>query len=299
MPPAPPRLFCFGLGYSAKRLAGLVRAEGGEVAGTAQSLAGPAGSPAGIALFPFTRGRPLDADGLAWLRTATHVLVSIPPDAEGDMVLALHADDLAQGAAPGWVGYLSTTGVYGDRDGAPTDETAPLRPTSERSRCRVEAEAAWLAWGERRRLAVQIFRLAGIYGPGRSVLDRLRAGLAGRIDKPGHLFSRIHVDDLARLLRRSMERPRAGAVWNVCDDVPASQADVIAEAARLLGRPAPPLVAFAEAAPAMTPMALSFWRDNRRVDNRRVKADLDYAFLYPDYRSGLRAILAAEKKEQP
>ncbi len=279
------RLFCFGLGYSARRVVGQV----GSVAGTYRSA-----KPIGVAAFPFSRDRPLAKDGLAALVRATHLLISIPPDRDGDGVLAIHAAALRAAADLRWIGYLSTTGVYGDTGGAWVDETAPLKPTSDRSRWRVEAEAAWLAFGRDTGKAVQVFRLAGIYGPGRSVFDRIAAGEARRIDKPDHLFSRIHVDDIARALIRSMAAPRPGAVWNVCDDEPATQADVIAHACRLLGREPPPLVPFAEAAPKMSPMALSFWRDNRRVDNRKIKRELGGEFIHPNYRAGLKAILGGE-----
>jgi nucleoside-diphosphate-sugar epimerase len=175
------------------------------------------------------------------------------------------------------------------------DETAPRRPTSERSRRRVAAEAAWLALGRDHDLAVHVFRLAGIYGPGRSILDQARTGRARRIARPGHLFSRIHVDDIAGVLQASMDRPSPGAIYNVCDDEAAAQADVVAYGCELLGLPLPPLVTFAEAAKEMSAMALSFWADNRRVDNSRIKRDLAVKLAHPDYRSGLRAVLAAEQ----
>lgn len=288
-----PRLFCFGFGFSAKAVAARLGPQGWRIAGTCRGeekrrrLEGD-----GVEAHLFDRSRPL-AEPAAALAGATALLVSAPPDAAGDPVLDHHAADIAA-AAPGWIGYLSTTGVYGDTGGALVDETAPLRPTSERSRRRVAAEAAWLALGREHGLAVHVFRLAGIYGPGRSIFAQVRAGQARRIAKPGHLFSRIHVDDIAGVVEASMARPSPGAVYNVCDDEPAAQADVVAHACALLGLRPPPLVAFAEAAKEMSAMALSFWADDRRVDNTRVKRELGFAFAFPDYRSGLAAVLAAE-----
>ena len=267
--------------------------DGWRVVGTAREAAKCAALAAdGIAMFPFATGRPL-TDPTAALAGTTHVLISIPPGAAGDPALALHGDDL--GALPElrWIGYLSTTGVYGDTGGATVDETSPLNPTSARSRERVEAEAGWLAAHRARGLPVHIFRLAGIYGPGRSALDQVRGGAARRIDRPGHRFSRIHVDDIAEVLIASMARPDPGAVYNVCDDEPAEPARVTEEACRLLGVALPPLVPFDDAAKGMSAMALTFWRDNRLVSNRRLHEQLGVRLRYPDYRAGLRGVLEA------
>lgn len=289
------RLFCFGLGYSARALIRALDADRWSVAGTYRSP----GSSAQLArhpveAFPFDRDRPL-ADAAGILAGTTHLLVSIPPDAEGDPVLDCHAADIAACETLRWVGYLSTTGVYGDTGGARVDEDSPLRPTSERSRRRVAAETGWRRMESRRDLPVHVFRLAGIYGPGRSALDQVRDGRARRIDRPGHLFSRIHVDDIANVLLTSMAKPRPGAVYNLADDEPAAPAEVVDEACRLLGVAPPPLVPFELAAKSMSQMARSFWQDNRRVDNRRVKRELGVKLLYPDYRRGLAAILRAER----
>ncbi|MFM2130188.1 MAG: hypothetical protein RL477_1734, partial [Pseudomonadota bacterium] len=200
-----PRLFCFGLGYSAAALARPVLARGWQVAGTVRAAEKAAGLKAqGIAVVLFD-GKQSMPDGA--LDGATHVLVSVPPDAAGDPVLRLARAAIAA-ARPAWIGYLSTTGVYGNRDGGRVDEGSALKPTAERARRRVQAELDWLHFGESAGLAVHVFRLAGIYGPGRSVFDDLRAGTARRIDKPGHVFSRIHVDDIARVLLASIGRPR-------------------------------------------------------------------------------------------
>jgi nucleoside-diphosphate-sugar epimerase len=188
--------------------------------------------------------------------------------------------------APGWVGYLSTTGVYGDRQGGWVDEASPLSPVNDRGRARVAAERAWRDGG----LPVEVFHLAGIYGPGRSALDRLRAGRAQRVVKPGQVFSRIPVEDVAGALAASIAAPRPGAIWNVADDEPAPPQDVIAFAAELLGLPAPPEVAFDAA--ELTPMARSFYAESKRVSNRRLRQELGLALRHPDYRAGLRAILA-------
>jgi len=288
-----PRLFCFGLGYSATALADRLLAQGWSVAGTCQSEEKRRDLAArGIEAHVFDGGRPF-ADADAALAGATHLLSSVPPAEAGDPVLGAVGGILAGAAQWRWAGYLSTTGVYGDTGGAVVDEGAPLAPTSTRGRRRVAAEAAWLALHADHRLPVHVFRLAGIYGPGRSALDRVRDGTARRVVKPGHAFGRIHVDDIAGVLVASMARPDPGAVYNVCDDEPAPPAEVIEFACRLLGRPPPPPVAFEEVAKTMSPMALSFWRDNRRIDNGRLKRDLGVRLAYPTYREGLRAILAA------
>ena len=290
---AAPHLFCFGYGYSARALATLLRAEGWTISGTARSAAGCAAIAAdGVQALPFERTQPLANPGAA-LAQATHLLSSVPPDAAGDPVLDSHAAAIAAMPKLRWIGYLSTTGVYGDTGGAVVDESAPLRASVPRSIRRVTAEGAWLALWHQRRLPVHVFRLAGIYGPGRNILPQVRRGEARRIDRPGQLFSRIPVEDIAAVLRASIAAPRPGRVYNVCDDEAAAPADVTAFACRLLGAPLPPLVPFDEAAPAMSAMALSFWHDNRRVDNTRIRQELGVRLRYPTYREGLAALAAA------
>ena len=285
-----PHLFCFGLGYTALTLGRRLTASGWVVTGTCRSAERQARlREAGFAAVIFDRDRPVDASALSGV---THLLVSVPPDAMGDPVLALHGGDIAILPELPWLGYLSTTGVYGDRGGGWVDETARLRPTGERGRRRVAAEQGWLDLWRDRGVPVHIFRLAAIYGPGRSAFDALRAGTARRIDKPGQVFSRIHVADLASVLIASIERPRPGAVYNVCDDDPAPPAAVVAHAAELLGVEPPPLVAL-EAA-RLSPMARSFYDDNKRVANRLIKTELGVRLRYPDYRAGLAAILTEE-----
>ncbi|MFQ5773423.1 MAG: SDR family oxidoreductase [Kiloniellaceae bacterium] len=286
------RLFCFGLGYSAQTLAGRLRARGWRIAGTTRGVDKAAAlRAAGIEALPFDRGRPLD-DPAAALAETTHLLSSVPPDERGDPVLDHHGADIARCAGLAWAGYLSTTGVYGDRAGGWVDEDSALAPTGARGRRRAAAERAWLALRHDRGVPVHVFRLAGIYGPGRNALAAVRGGAAKRIDKPGQVFSRIHVEDIARVLEASMARPNPGRAYNVCDDDPAPPAEVIAYACALLGVAPPPLVPFSDA--ELSPMARSFYRDNKRVSNRRIKEELGVSLAYPDYKAGLTAILAHE-----
>jgi nucleoside-diphosphate-sugar epimerase len=293
-PAAPRRLFVFGLGYSALALAARLRAKGWSIAGTCRSEDKQRELAArGIKAFLFDRDRPLVEIDAA-LGGTTHLLSSVPPDKRGDAVIDHHARDIAGLQGVRWAGYLSTTGVYGDRDGAWIDESAGLHPTGPRGAARVAAERAWLDL-QRLGLPVHVFRLAGIYGPGRSAIDTLRNGTAKRIVKPGQVFSRIHVDDIAAVLEASIAKPNPGAAYNVCDDDPAPPQDVIAYAAALLGVEPPPEVPFAHAAPSMSEMARSFYADSKRVANTRIKAELEVKLAFPDYRTGLKALLAAER----
>jgi len=285
-------LFCFGLGYSARVLAEALMREGWRVSGTVRTEARAAElARAGIEPFLFDRGRPL-AQAKRAFAGVSHMLSSVPPDRAGDPVLDHHGADILALAGLAWVGYLSTTGVYGDRQGGVVDEDSPPRPASERAKRRLEAEVGWLGLWRARGLPVHIFRLAGIYGPGRSALDAVRAGQAKRIDKPGQLFSRIHVEDIAAVLAASMRQPSAGAIYNLADDHPAPGAEVVAYACELLGVEPPPLTPLENA--ALSPMAASFYGESRRVLNERIKRQLGVRLKYPDYRAGLAAILAAE-----
>ena len=284
------RLFCFGLGYTALALARCLAAEGWRIAGTTRDVDKQARlGGTGFEAFLFDRDRPLE-DAAAALAGASHVLTSIPPDEAGDPVLAHHLADLRQCATLEWVGYLGTTGVYGDRGGAWVDEADAVAPSMPRTRRRVAAERHWLRSG----LPVHVFRLAGIYGPGpgRNALAAVRAGTARRIVKPGQVFGRVHVDDIVQVLRASIARLNPGAVYNVADDEPAPPQDVIAFACALLGVAPPPEVLYEQA--ELSPMARSFYADNRRVCNARIKRELGVKLYYPTYRDGLRAILAAE-----
>jgi nucleoside-diphosphate-sugar epimerase len=283
------KLFAFGLGYVATALAQALGACGFVIAGTHRGeaqVATVAGQ--GRDAYRFDGTEPVASEALDG---TTHLLLSIPPDDAGDPVLRHHRALLeAQADQLQWVGYLSTTGVYGDRGGGWVDETSALQPVTARGHRRVAAEAAWLAMVREFGLPVHVFRLAGIYGPGRNQLETIRDGTARRIVKPGQVFSRIHVDDIVGILRASMARPRPGAVYNLCDDEAAPPQEVVAYAARLLGRDPPPEIPF-EAA-ALTPMAQSFFAESKRVSNRLVKDEFGYRFRYPSYREGLRALLA-------
>ncbi|MDB5360809.1 MAG: family NAD(P)-dependent oxidoreductase [Rhodospirillales bacterium] len=277
-----PRLFCLGLGYTALALARRLKAEGWQVGGTCREADKAAAlRAAGIDAVV----APAEAEGP--IAAATHLLASIPPDATGDPALALWGPAIARHPGLAWAGYLSTTGVYGDRDGGWVDETSALAPTGERGQRRALAEAAWVALLPA--VPVHLFRLAGIYGPGRSALDTVRAGRAQRVVKRSQVFSRVHVDDIAQVLAASIARPRPGAVYNVCDDNPAPPDEVIAYACELLGVAPPPEVPFGQA--DLSDMARSFYADNKRVSNRLIKAELGVDLAYPDYRIGLRALL--------
>jgi nucleoside-diphosphate-sugar epimerase len=276
-------LLSLGHGYSARALARRLVPQGWRVIGTTRN-------PAKADVFRAEGVEPLVWPGdLDWvLEEATHILCSAAPDAKGDPFLQA-MPGIAKSKA-GWVGYLSTTGVYGDHDGGWVDEETPLTPQSDRGRQRVLAEGQWRATG----LPVHIFRLAGIYGPGRGPFEKVRDGTARRIIKPGQVFSRIHVDDIAQVLEASMCHPNPGAAYNVCDDNPCPPQDVIAYAAQLLGLPEPPAVPFAEVAPTMTPMALGFYSESKKVRNDRIKDELGVQLLYPDYPQGLATLLAEE-----
>ncbi len=286
---ATPHLLCFGLGYTALALAHALVGQGWRVTGTCRDPRHAQGARAlGLEIVIFDRDRPI-ADLVQRLESATHLLSSVPPDESGDPVLDVHGAAIA-GAAPHlqWIGYLSTTGVYGDRQGGWVDESSTLTPSGERGQRRLDAETAWLALPQ----PAHLFRLAGIYGPGRSVIDTIRAGKARRVLKPGQVFSRIHRDDIVQILLASIARPNPGAAYNVCDDDPADPAEVTAYACKLLNVEPPPEVPFAEA--QLSPMARSFYDDNKRVRNDRIKRELGVMLKYPDYRAGLAALLATE-----
>jgi nucleoside-diphosphate-sugar epimerase len=283
------QLFVFGYGYSARALARRLNAEGWAVAASVRDAADASALEAqGVDAIPLTDGARL-AKTLAECRA---VLVTAPPDAEGCPGLRALIPALAQaGAFPDWIGYLSTTGVYGDRQGGWVTEQSRLAAQSPEGARRVSAERDWLEVGRGMGLTVTVFRLPGIYGPGRSALDRLRAGQARRIVSPGQVFSRIHVDDLAAGLAASIARPRAGGIYNLCDDEPCSNAEVIGYAAQLLSLPIPPDVPLADA--GLSPQAMRFYAESKRVSNARAKAELGWRPAYPTYREGLSAILEA------
>ncbi|MEM6464957.1 MAG: SDR family oxidoreductase [Pseudomonadota bacterium] len=280
-------LLCLGFGYVAEHLTRSLDPAEWRVLGTTRSEE------------KFAQLQSAGAEPILWpggdlteaLAEATHIVSSVPPRNGVDPVLdclreATVSPDLT------WLALLSTTGVYGDQDGAWVDETAPVVPASHRGGLRAEQEKGWLALSEAQGWPVHIFRLAGIYGPGRSAFDKLRDGTARRIVKPGQIFSRTHVTDIVAILKASIAQPRTGGIYNVADDGPCPPQDVIAFAAGLLGVPVPPDIPFETA--DLSPMARSFYADNKKVSNARVKSELGVEFTYPTYRDGLAAILAQE-----
>lgn len=283
-------LFAFGYGFSAQALAQRLRPQGWRISASvrrvedAERLAAEGAEPVNLD----------DAARLdAALSSARAVLVSAPPTAEGCPALQTLLPALARTRAfPDWIGYLSTTGVYGDRRGRWVFETSSLAAQSVEGARRVGAERDWWDVGRGMGLTVAAFRLPGIYGPGRSTFDRLREGRARRLAIPGHLFSRIHVDDLAAALEASIARPRAGAAYNLCDDAPCPNSEVVAYAAELLGLPVPPEVGLEDA--RLPAAAMRFYAESKRVSNALAKAELGWRPKYPSYREGLQAVLAAE-----
>jgi nucleoside-diphosphate-sugar epimerase len=260
-------LFCFGFGFTAQHLAKILPRNEWRISGTTRNQQGE-----GLHIFSTLTEIPRDV---------THILCSIPPDDQGDPVVRKFSTQLARPFQ--WIAYLSTTGVYGDRQGGWVDEESEIIPTSDRARRRVLAEAQWQPYG------AHIFRLPGIYGPGRSQLDSIRDGTARRIVKPGQVFSRIHVEDIAGILAASIAQPHPGRIYNVADDEACPPQDVVAYAAGLLGVDPPPEIPFEGA--NLSAMARSFYDDSKRVSNARIKEELGYELKYPNYRVGLRALL--------
>ena len=285
-PLEPAYLIIFGLGYAGAAVARVAAASGMRVSATSRDPKA-AGHLPGVDILDFAAAGEI-------LPSATHVLATAPPGDTGDPVMSNYAAALREAKMLRWAGYLSTTGVYGDRGGGWVHEDTPVAPGSERSRRRVAAEQQWASLSAS--MAVDLFRVAGIYGPGRSPFDMLRAGRARLILKPGHAFGRVHRDDIATAVCAAMrqQRPPGLRVLHLADDEPAESAAVLREAARLLGKPPPPALSFAEALPAMSPMAASFWAENRKVSSTRTQAMLGLRWRYPSYREGLRAILVEE-----
>ncbi|MGI9407595.1 MAG: SDR family oxidoreductase [Hyphomicrobiaceae bacterium] len=283
-------LLAVGLGYTARVVAESVRTDGWSVTGSARSTEKiEALKTAGFGMLAFDPASGVVPEALP--EGTTHLLVSASPDDDGDPVLNTLDDALVTLPGLEWVGYLSTIGVYGNYDGAWIDETAERNSTSVRARRRVVAEDAWQAFGARTGVAVQVFRLPGIYGPGRNPLERVLAGKSRRIVKPGQVFNRAHVDDIAQTVVASMRKPRAGAVYNIADDEPAPPQDVIAFSAELLGMEPPPEENFDDA--DMTEMARQFYGDNKRISNALIKSELGVVLKYPTYREGLRQLREA------
>lgn len=275
-------LLSIGHGFSARALSELLVLDGWRVIGTTRSP---------------QKAQALESQGVEaviWpgselpFQQVTHLLTSVAPTDDGDPVLNAHREQLRAAKNLEWVGYLSTTGVYGDHDGAWVDESTPLAPSTKRGEARTRAEAEWSKLG----LPLHIFRLAGIYGPGRGPFSKVRSGKARRIIKPGQVFSRTHVEDIAQVLYASIKNPNPGRAYNVCDDDPAPPQDVIAYAAELLGVPVPEAINIEDA--EMSEMARSFYAESKRVRNDRIKNELGITLKFPDYKSGLRALLESE-----
>jgi nucleoside-diphosphate-sugar epimerase len=286
-------LLCFGLGYSAEHFIGMFGDGFERIVGTVR------GAERAAVFNAYLTGRlnALVFNGAATPEVKSAIaetdlaLVSIPPDADGDPVLAAFGDALGRAHRLRSIVYLSTVGVYGDQGGAWVDEDTLPRPASARSRARLAAESDWQKLGARAGAAVAILRLAGIYGPGQNVLVQVARGTARHIAKPGQVFNRIHVGDIAQAIDAAFARKAAG-VFNITDDEPGPPGDPIAFAAELLSRDPPPEIAFADAAASLSPMALSFWQECRRVRNDKLKRELGVTLLYPTYREGLRALNA-------
>lgn len=288
------KIFCFGYGYCCDYLGHVLGAQGSwEICGTTRD---PEKQEIlqnrNVKTFLFDDGSPL-SDPLYALKDVTHILISTPPDDVGDPAFLSHAEDILALKSLEWVGYLSTTGVYGDRGGAWVDEQAEISPTSKRGSRRAKAEAQWLDLYQRHGLPVHIFRLSGIYGPARSALDSVRAGVARRIEKPGHAFNRVHVEDIVQTLMASMRNPNPGSAYNLADDCPSSSAAVISYACELLDIEPPPVIPYEEA--DMAPIARSFYKDNKRISNQKIKDELGVELNHPDYMEGLESCLEVEQ----
>ena len=276
-------LFCFGLGYCADYLSAKLIKQGWQVSATCRTSEKAAVLEASGIRPVLLSGKKVTVNDLG---KADHILISVPPEQDGsdpvlnfaEAALAALQDQIK------WVGYLSTTGVYGDHQGAWIDEETPAGLLSERGQRRVAAEAQWAATG----LPMHYFRLAGIYGPGRNSLRALQNGTARRVVKQGQVFSRIHLVDISRILEASMANPNAGRAYSVCDDTPAPPQDVVTYAAELMGVSPPALQDFATA--ELSPMARSFYGENKRIRNNRIKEELGVSLEYPDYRAGLSAL---------
>ena len=281
------QLFCFGLGFSSQALAKRLLPQGWDVSGTVRGEQEDSRAKnISVCFFDGCRATTEISEAISH---ATHLLITIPPQPSGDVVLENFAEEISRARQLQWIGYISSTGVYGDTQGEWVDESSPLLASTERNRQRIEVESAWLKIGKDHRLPVMIFRCVGIYGPGRNLLVSVRQGRARRIDKPGLVFSRIHSEDLAQTLEASMKKPQFGEIYNVSDDCPSPPVEAVEYACSLLGVEPPPLVPFEEA--DLSPTARGFYITNKRVSNKKIKQELGVALRYPDYRSGLNELL--------
>jgi hypothetical protein len=282
------RLFCFGLGYCANVLSRRLAAEGWAISGTATTAEkGDVLKRNGYEAFVFD-GREHDPAIADALRKSTHILLSIPPGADGDPALRVYGADITASPSIGWIGYFSSVSVYGDSKGEWVDERTPPQPVTERGMRRLGAENAWIDLGQTHGKAVVVLRLPGIYGPGRSAIDQLRAGKARRIFKPGQVTNRAHVDDIATAVEAALGISNGIHVFNVTDDLPAPPQDVIEYGAELLGVPCPPATDPTDA--SLSPMARSFYAESKKVSNARMKNELGVKLAYPTYLEGLKAI---------
>ena len=285
-------LFCFGLGFTGSALARELKAQGWQVSGTCQER-DIRDDEADVRLFSFD-GREASEALCDAVKEATHVLVTIPPQKDAGDIVHHDFHKVLSDSSLRWLGYLSTTGVYGNREGDWVDEASELKPQFDHQRRRVEAEQQWLSLYRDYQVPVHIFRLAGIYGPGRNLLERVKNGTARRIDQPELVFNRIHVEDVVQVLCASIQQPHPGAIYNVSDDVPSSPAEAVAFACGLLQMEVPPLVTLDEA--ELSTMGRGFYQTNKKVRNRKIKEELGVQLRYPDYQAGLRALLQVEQK---
>jgi nucleoside-diphosphate-sugar epimerase len=281
------KLFCFGLGFSSQALAKRLLPQGWDVSGTVRSKQDEIRAK-NISVCPFDGSHSTTKISEAISR-ATHLLITIPPQPSGDVVLKNFAEEISRARNLQWIGYISSTGVYGDTQGEWVDESSPLLASTDRNRQRIEVESAWLKIGKDHGLPIMIFRCVGIYGPGRNLLLSVRQGRARRIDKPGLVFSRIHSEDLAQTLEASMKKPHPGEIYNVSDDYPSPPAEAVEYACSLLGVEPPPLIPYEEA--DLSPTARGFYITNKRISNKKIKQELGVTLRYPDYRSGLNELL--------
>ena len=286
-------LLCFGLGFTGSALVHDARGKGWAASGTCRErIERDKWTEAGVRSLLFDGKESSEALGNA-VREASHMLVTIPPQKDvGDVVLKHFKKILTEASQLQWVGYLSTTGVYGNRDGGWVDEDSELKPEFDHQRRRVEAEEQWQELYKNYQIPVHIFRLAGIYGPGRNLLERVRNGTARRIDQPDLVFNRVHVEDVVQVLCASIDRPSPGSIYNVSDDVPSSPAEAVAFACGLVHAPVPPLIALEDA--ELSAMARGFYQTNKKVRNQKIKEELGVQLRYPYYKAGLRALLNTE-----
>jgi nucleoside-diphosphate-sugar epimerase len=285
-------LLCIGLGYSAQAFVAAFGQKFDRIVGTmrnAERAAAASVSGDGKVRVLAFDGQSATAELQRAIGEADAALISVPQGKDGDPVLRACGDAFLRARHLNSIVYLSTVGVYGDHAGAWVDEATPVAPDLARGRQRLSAEQGWQDFGARSGISVAILRLAGIYGPGRNALVQIARGDARRVVKPGQVFNRIHVDDIAQAIDAAITRQSSG-IFNVADDEPSPPGDPIAFAAKLMGRAPPPQIAFADAAPSMSPMALSFWQDCRRVKNDKLKRELGVTLRYPTYREGLRAL---------